>query len=128
MHHPGVEYTRTLPYPLSGIREPFDPYLMAHLDAIEFHDEEFFVNRKRGTRIAEMINGEYEWHVQTPMDDLLRLDLDMLERNGLRVVQPGLETGPRRILELIKNRKHLTTFIELTRNLPELVLSRRTIS
>ena len=37
MHHPGVKHTRTLPYPLSGIREPFDPYLMAHLDSIEFH-------------------------------------------------------------------------------------------
>ena len=62
---PEVLLERTL-----DLKERFD------LDAIEFHDEEFFVNRKRGTRIAEMIDGEYEWYVQTLMDDLLHLDLE----------------------------------------------------
>ena len=88
-----------------------------NLDAIEFHDEEFFVNRKRGTNIAEMINGEYEWYVQTRMDDLLRLDLDMLERNGLRVVQPGLETGSARILEMIKKQETLDDFYRANKKL-----------
>ena len=88
-----------------------------NLDAIEFHDEEFFVNRKRGTHIAEMINGEYEWYVQTRMDDLLRLDLDMLERNGLRVVQPGLETGSGRILEMIKKQETLDDFYRANKKL-----------
>lgn len=88
-----------------------------NLDAIEFHDEEFFVNRKRGTRIAEMIGGQYDWYVQTRMDDLINLDLDLLERNGLRVVQPGLETGSPRILEMIKKQETLEDFYEANKKL-----------
>ena len=64
-----------------------------------------------------MIGGEYEWYVQTRMDDLLRLDLDMLERNGLRVVQPGLETGSRRILEMIKKQETLDDFYRANQKL-----------
>ena len=75
------------------------------LDAIEFHDEEFFVNRKRGAEIAELIGGRFQWYVQTRMDDLLAMDLPRLERNGLRCVQPGLETGSPRILKMIKKQE-----------------------
>lgn len=82
------------------------------LDAIEFHDEEFFVDRRRGARIAELIGGSYEWYVQTRMDDLLAMDLDYLERNGLRVVQPGLETGSPRILDMIKKEETLDDFYQ----------------
>ena len=88
-----------------------------NLDAIEFHDEEFFVNRKRGSRIADMIGGEYEWYVQTRMDDILRLDLNALEHNGLRVVQPGLETGSARILEMIKKQETLDDFYRANQKL-----------
>ncbi len=87
------------------------------LDAIEFHDEEFFVDRKRGARIAEMIGGAYEWYVQTRMDDLLALDLAALHRHGLRVVQPGLETGSPRILELIRKEETVEQFLEANRRL-----------
>jgi len=87
------------------------------LDAIEFHDEEFFVDRKRGAAIAERIGGDYDWYVQTRMDDLLHLDLDLLERNGLRVVQPGLETGSPRILEPITKRETLDDFHGANRKL-----------
>lgn len=72
------------------------------LDAIEFHDEEFFVDRRRGAAIAERIGGAFKWYVQTRMDDLLHLDLPALERNGLAAVQPGLESGSDRILTLIQ--------------------------
>ena len=81
-----------------------------NLDAIEFHDEEFFVDRRRGALIAEMIAGDYQWYVQTRMDDLLALDLDALERGGLRVVQPGLETGSARILEMIQKGETIEQF------------------
>ena len=80
------------------------------LDAIEFHDEEFFVDRKRGMLIADLIGGQFEWYVQTRMDDLLALDLDALFKAGLRVVQPGLETGSERILEMIKKGETLNDF------------------
>jgi radical SAM superfamily enzyme YgiQ (UPF0313 family) len=72
------------------------------LDAVEFHDEEFFVDRRRGARIAEGIGGAFRWYAQTRMDDLLELDLPALERNGLAAVQPGLESGSDRVLRMIK--------------------------
>jgi radical SAM superfamily enzyme YgiQ (UPF0313 family) len=64
-----------------------------------------------------MIGGQYEWYVQTRMDDLLHLDLGMLEKNGLRVVQPGLETGSPRILAMIKKQETLEDFHAANRRL-----------
>jgi radical SAM superfamily enzyme YgiQ (UPF0313 family) len=89
------------------------------LDAIEFHDEEFFVDRRRGARIAEAIGGRYEWYVQTRMDDLLALDLAALERHGLRAVQPGIESGSPRIIEMIKKGESIEQFLEANRRLGE---------
>ncbi|MEK8022248.1 MAG: radical SAM protein [Candidatus Hydrogenedentota bacterium] len=88
-----------------------------NLDAIEFHDEEFFVDRKRGAKVAEMIGGQYEWYVQTRMDDVLAMDCDHLYRNGLRVVQPGLETGSARILDMIKKEETLDEFYAANKKL-----------
>lgn len=87
------------------------------LDAIEFHDEEFFVDRKRGAQVADLINGQYEWYVQTRMDDILGMDVARLYDKGLRVVQPGLETGSARILELIKKEETLAEFHDANRKL-----------
>lgn len=87
------------------------------LDAIEFHDEEFFVDHKRGERIAGLIAGQYEWYVQTRMDDLLKLDLGRLESAGLRVVHPGIETGSPRILQMIRKDETVETFLEANRRL-----------
>lgn len=87
------------------------------LDAIEFHDEEFFVDRKRGAKVAEMIGGRFEWYVQTRMDDVLAMDCDALYKNGLRVVQPGLETGSARILAMIKKEETLEEFHAANRKL-----------
>ncbi|MFI5351128.1 MAG: B12-binding domain-containing radical SAM protein [Elusimicrobiota bacterium] len=75
------------------------------LDAVEFHDEEFFVDRRRGARIAERIGGAFSWYVQTRMDDLLAMDLAVLEKNGLCAVQPGLESGSDRILKLVRKQE-----------------------
>ena len=76
------------------------------LDAVEFFDEEFFADRKRGVEISERIAGRFSFLIQTRMDDLLNVDLPSLERSGLVAVQPGIESGSDRILELI--RKHET--------------------
>ncbi|MCX5796730.1 MAG: radical SAM protein [Elusimicrobia bacterium] len=75
------------------------------LDAVEFHDEEFFADRDRGLRIAERIGGAFSWYVQTRMDDLLALDLAALEKNGLSAVQPGLESGSDRVLEFVRKQE-----------------------
>ena len=80
------------------------------LDAIEFHDEEFFVDRRRGTKIAESIGGAFSWYVQTRMDDLLALDLPALEKNGLCAVQPGLESGSDRILKLVRKQETVAQY------------------
>lgn len=81
-----------------------------HLEAVEFHDEEFFVDRKRGMAIADRIGGKFQWYVQTRMDDLLALDLNRLEKNGLTMVQPGLETGSPRILEMVRKEETLEQY------------------
>ncbi|MDD5629215.1 MAG: radical SAM protein [Elusimicrobia bacterium] len=80
------------------------------LDAVEFHDEEFFADRDRGVRIAQRIGGAFSWYVQTRMDDLLGLDLAALERNGLRAVQPGLESGSDRILALVRKQETVAQY------------------
>jgi len=85
------------------------------LDAIEFYDEEFFTNRKRGLEIASLIDNNFLWYVQTRMDDLLHLDLHYLSKKGLRAVQPGIETGSSRILKLINKAETLDDFIQANR-------------
>lgn len=91
------------------------------LEAVEFHDEEFFVDHRRGARIAELIGGRFQWYVQTRMDDLIALDrkvgLDRLRDAGLRSVQPGLETGSPRILEMIVKEETIDDFREANRRL-----------
>jgi radical SAM superfamily enzyme YgiQ (UPF0313 family) len=80
------------------------------LNAVEFHDEEFFVDRARGTRIAERIGGAFSWYVQTRMDDLLALDLPSLEKYGLSAVQPGLESGSDRLLKLVRKQETVAQY------------------
>ncbi|HOW28665.1 MAG TPA: radical SAM protein [Elusimicrobiota bacterium] len=89
------------------------------LEAVLFDDDEFFVNADRGMEIARLINGQFEWYVQTRMDDLSRVDLGELERCGLRVVQPGLETGSPRILELLKKKETVELYKTVNRRLAQ---------
>ncbi len=88
-----------------------------NLDHIPFYDEEFFVNVRWANRIAEMVNGQYTWIAQTRADDLLRIDLDKMEKCGLRVVWPGLESGSNRVLEFIKKRQTVNQYLEANRKL-----------
>lgn len=72
-----------------------------NLDTIVFHDENFFANLKRVKRIAGLLGGKINWTVQARIDDINFLNLYHLEKNGLRMIQPGVESGSDRILKLI---------------------------
>lgn len=72
------------------------------LNAITFHDEEFLVNRQRAEKIAGLINNEFKWWIQARMDRLKDVDLKLLDKCGLTAVQPGIESGSDRILQMIK--------------------------
>ena len=86
---------------------------------ILFYDEEFFVNAKWATRVAELINGEFKWWTQTRANDLLRVDLKKMERCGLYVTAPGLESGSDRILKFIKKKESVKEYLEANRRLSE---------
>lgn len=73
-----------------------------HLDSITFHDEEFLVDKDRAQEIARLIGGRLSWWIQARMDRLLRVDVDGLAEGGLEAVQPGIESGSDRILQMIK--------------------------
>jgi len=90
-----------------------------NLDMILFYDEEFFVNKKWATQVAELINGEFKWWTQTRANDLLRIDLKLMERCGLYVTAPGLESGSNRILKFIKKQEHVEEYYEANRKLAE---------
>jgi hypothetical protein len=89
------------------------------LDHITFFDEEFFVNTKWATKVAEAINGRFTWWTQTRGNDLLRVDLKKLERCGLLIVAPGLESGSDRILDFIKKKEKVAEYREANRRLAE---------
>lgn len=71
------------------------------LDSVIFHDENFLTNPKRIEELASMINNKFSWSAQARMDELERTDIGLLERNGLNLLQPGIESGSDRILSLV---------------------------
>lgn len=87
------------------------------LDSIAFHDENFLSNPKRAERIAEMIGGELKWWIQARMDNLLKVNVGKLVKNGLASLQPGIESGSDRILKLIKKGETVDDYIEANRML-----------
>ena len=88
-----------------------------NLDAITFHDEEFLVSRSRAEKIAHLIGGQFKWWIQGRMDRLKDMDLSYLEKNGLCEVQPGIESGSDRILEMIKKGETVEDMLEANRAL-----------
>ncbi|MBU4502864.1 MAG: B12-binding domain-containing radical SAM protein [Nanoarchaeota archaeon] len=74
---------------------------------LKFNDENFFVNKERVYKIADAINDAYEWEAQARIDTIDYMDYDRLRKSGLYQIQPGIESGNQRILNLI--RKQLTT-------------------
>lgn len=89
------------------------------LDMVLFYDEEFFVNAKWAAKIAQLINNEFKWWTQTRANDLLRMDLKMLERSGLYVTTPGLESGSDRVLGFIKKNETVAEYREVNRRLAQ---------
>lgn len=89
------------------------------LDHITFFDEEFFVNTKWATKVAEAINGRFTWWAQTRANDLLRVDLKKMERCGMLIVAPGLESGSNRILKFVKKQETIEEYQEANHRLAE---------
>lgn len=106
MMKPELIYERT-----SHMAEKFN------LDMVLFYDEEFFVNAKWATRVSELIDGKFKWWTQTRANDLLRVDLNKLERTGLYVTAPGLESGSNRILQFIKKKETVEEYHEVNKRL-----------
>jgi len=72
------------------------------LDGIVFYDENFLANPDRAMKIACLINNKFSWSIQGRMDAISRINIKKLDKMGLRMVQPGIESGSDRILKLIK--------------------------
>jgi radical SAM superfamily enzyme YgiQ (UPF0313 family) len=90
-----------------------------NLDHITFFDEEFFINPKWATKVAEGINGRFSWWAQTRANDLLRVDVKKLERCGMIIVAPGLESGSNRVLEFIRKKETVEEYRKANRRLAE---------
>jgi anaerobic magnesium-protoporphyrin IX monomethyl ester cyclase len=89
------------------------------LDCVDFYDDEFAVDPAWITKISELIHGQFMWTCQARMDDLARLDLKRLYRNGLRVAKVGLESGSNKILNYLKKRETVEIYIETNKKLAD---------
>ncbi|MBS3158890.1 B12-binding domain-containing radical SAM protein [Candidatus Woesearchaeota archaeon] len=89
------------------------------LDFIRFYDENFTSNPQRANELADRINGDFKWYIQARMDNLLLFDLNRLEKNGLSIVQPGVESGSDRILQMIHKGEGVDTMMKANRKLAE---------
>ncbi len=90
-----------------------------NLDIIKFYDENFTSDPKRANEIADKINGEFSWYIQARMDNLLLFDLKRLEKNGLRIIQPGVESGSDRILQMVNKGENVDTMVKANKKLSE---------
>lgn len=73
---------------------------------IYFLDANFFIQRERAIRIAQLIEEALPgttWSASAAVSDLLRLaeDLPVLKRHGLRLIEVGIESGSDRQLQYI---------------------------
>jgi anaerobic magnesium-protoporphyrin IX monomethyl ester cyclase len=99
---------------LKQVYELFGKY---GLDAINFHDEELFVDKKRIETISDGIGGRFHWWAQSRMDRIGAMDLTRLFGGGLRALQPGIESGSDRILRLINKGETVRDMIYTNRKL-----------
>ena len=88
-----------------------------HLDVVKFYDENFTSNPRRAERIAELIGGKFGWSMQARMDNMLITDMKKLEVGGLRIVEPGVESGSDRILKMVNKAETKETMISANRKL-----------
>ncbi|TPV92920.1 MAG: B12-binding domain-containing radical SAM protein [Myxococcales bacterium FL481] len=87
------------------------------LDIVKFTDENITTHPKRFQALAEGINGRFEWMIQSRLDCIDRQDIDQIEKNGLRLLCSGLESGSPRVLEMIKKRESVETYLRVNRRL-----------
>jgi anaerobic magnesium-protoporphyrin IX monomethyl ester cyclase len=87
------------------------------LDCVDFYDDEFAVDASWITRIAELIGGRFKWNCQVRMDDLERLDLHKLHKNGLGAVKIGLESGSNKTLNYLKKRETVEIYMAVNKRL-----------
>ncbi len=87
------------------------------LDCVDFYDDEFAIDAAWITKVSDLINGQFMWTCQARMDDLARVDIGRLQRNGLRAVKVGLESGSNRVLEFLKKRETVEIYIEVNKRL-----------
>lgn len=90
-----------------------------NIDVVKFYDENFTSNPARAERIAELINSEFGWSMQARMDNMLKIDMKKLAAGGLRVVEPGIESGSDRILQMINKAEDRATMIAANRKLAD---------
>lgn len=90
-----------------------------HLDVVKFYDENFLTNPVRAEAIARGLNDQIKWSIQARMDNLLRVNIKTLEAGGLRVVEPGVESGSDRILQLVNKDENVATMVKANQKLAE---------
>ncbi len=90
-----------------------------NLDAVKFYDENFLSNPKRAVQIAEGIGRKVSWSIQARMDNILSTDIQKLEEGGLRIVEPGVESGNNRILSMVHKDETVETMIAANRKLAQ---------
>ena len=88
-----------------------------HLDAVTFHDDDLFIDRRRIEKLADLIGGRFGWWGQSRMDKIEKTNLAKLERGGLRALQPGIESGSTRILRLIQKNETVDIMLKANRML-----------
>lgn len=90
-----------------------------NLDVVKFYDENFTSNPKRAEKFAELVNNDFGWSIQARMDNILITDMKKLENGGLRIVEPGIESGSDRILRFINKGEDKATMIAGNRKLAD---------
>ncbi len=84
---------------------------------LKFNDENFFVSKDRVYKIADTINGAFEWEAQARIDTAGYMDYERLRKSGLYQIQPGIESGNPRILNLIHKQLTIEKILEYNRTL-----------
>jgi len=94
-----------------------------NLDGILFWDENISVNPKLLKKLAEKINGRFNWLAQTRANTLLQYDLSYLSEMGARRFACGLESGSPSVLEQIQKEETVEEYIEVNRRLAQTNIS-----
>lgn len=96
-----------------------------NIDAIEFHDNNFFTSRKRTVQFAElMIDQEISWWGEGRIDTINKYsddDLKLMRKSGLKMIFLGAETGNDEILAQMdkggtQSSKQIKEFAERLKN------------